>query len=62
MKTGASINSRHTAFGREANKSNQFRHSVAKQVAHRYERRKLREWLRHGVDSEEESSQFEKFG
>ena len=32
-----------------------------KHAAHRHERRKVRELLRHGVDAEEESLQFEQF-
>jgi hypothetical protein len=38
------------------------RNSGLKHAAHRYERRKVREILRHGVDSAEESSRFDRFG
>ena len=51
-----------TAAARSAQKSSPFRHSSAKQVEHRYERRKLRELLRHNFDSEDDSVQFEHFG
>ena len=62
MKTQTFSHPRTPAAERSANKSNPVRHSGAKQVGHRYERRKVREFLRHNFDSEEDSLQFERFG
>jgi hypothetical protein len=45
-----------------AHKVIHFRRAAAKPEAHRYERRKVREFLRHNADSEEASLRFEQFG
>jgi hypothetical protein len=62
MKFHTLLNSRNAAAFQATQKSAQPRSSHTKHAAHRYERRKFREYLRHGVDSEEASLRFERFG
>jgi hypothetical protein len=61
MKPFAPSNLRNVAY-RASNKASHARHSAAKHAEHRYERRKVREFLRHNVDDDEASSRFERFG
>lgn len=51
-----------TAARQTAHKAIHFRRAAAKPEAHRYERRKVREFLRHNADSEEAALRFEQFG
>jgi hypothetical protein len=62
MKSFSPIHSRNVAADRAAQKSSHIRHSAAKQAEHRYERRKVREFLRHNLDDEDASARFEQFG
>jgi len=62
MKLHALLNSRNAASAQAAHKAVQARSAAAKYAAHRYERRKVREILRHSVDVEESSLRFEQFG
>jgi hypothetical protein len=62
MKLHALQNSESTAAAQATHKAIQSRSSNTKHTTHRYERRKVREYLRHSVDSDEESQRFERFG
>ncbi len=61
MKSHTASHFKNTSTGKTAPKVSQ-RNSDLKHAEHRHERRKVRELLRHGLDSEEESSRFDRFG
>lgn len=62
MKFHALLNSGNAAASQLAHKVFQTRGSAAKHATHRYERRKIREYLRHNVDSDGASLRFERMG
>jgi len=62
MKSQPAFNLKNVVSAQSTHKSLAHRQATSKPAAHRYERRKLREFLRHGVDAEEESLRFERFG
>jgi hypothetical protein len=61
MKTHVASNQKNGADLQPQKPASQ-RSSALKHSAHRYERRKVREFLRHGADSEDDSARFERFG
>jgi hypothetical protein len=62
MKLHALLNTVNAAASLATHKAIQTRGSAAKHAANRYERRKVREYLRHSADAEEASRRFERLG
>jgi hypothetical protein len=62
MKIHALSNLGNSAASQTVHKEIQNRSSGAKHETHRYERRKVREYLRHNGESEEASLRLERFG
>jgi hypothetical protein len=58
MKSNDVPVSKNATGSHATHKAHQPRSSTGKHAAHRYERRKVREFLRHGLDEEAESSRL----